>query len=135
MINILILQKSGQCNCLFGFGGKRCGRKMTLNALRYNGSSYSPYESNVLMATSAQLTLSARLENESGILYYSSQYDNGTGNYFLVEFISGVIQLSFTDDDGKPATVRYITIAAVALVTSCVCGLECIKHLHVLPYM
>ena len=80
---------------------------MTLTAFRYNGSTYSPYTSNVPMATSAQLTVSAKLENNNGILYYFSQYDNGTGNYFLVQFVNGIIELSY-DEGGSVTTVRYI---------------------------
>ena len=59
------------------------------------------------MPTSAQLTVNARLENENGILCYFSQYKNGTGNYFLVQFLNGIIELSFSER-GSVTTIRYI---------------------------
>ena len=59
------------------------------------------------MATSAQLTVNARLENENGILYYFSQYGNGTGNYFLAQFLNGIIELSFSESESV-TTIRYI---------------------------
>ena len=60
------------------------------------------------MPTSAQLTVNARLENENGILYYFSQYENGTGNFFIVQFVNGIIVLSFSE--GKLVTIiRYVT--------------------------
>ena len=59
------------------------------------------------MATSAQLTVNARLESENGILYYFSQYGNGTGNFFLVQFLNGIIELSFSEGESV-TTIRYI---------------------------
>lgn len=84
----------GQCPCLVGYEGVQCDIKQTLSNLRYNGNAYSRYMIDVPMATSAQLVLSIKLENENGILYYISQYENGTGDYFLAQFINGIFEVS-----------------------------------------
>ena len=57
------------------------------------------------------------LQNEDGILFYFSQYENGTGSYFLTQFINRTIELSF-NIGGSLMTIRYITINVVAMVTS-----------------
>lgn len=58
------------------------------------------------MVTGGQLIASLRLENESGILYYLSQYENGTGDYFLAEFINGTLVLTF-NQAGSTIIIRY----------------------------
>ena len=74
------------------------------------------------MATMAHLTVAASLESKNGIIYYFSQYGNGTGNYFLVQFIDSVIMLSFSEL-GKVTVIKYVTNSTitnttVALVTN-----------------
>ena len=90
---------------------------MDITAVGYDGSSYSTYTSTISMATMAQLTVTARLDSENGILYYFSQYDNGTGNYFLVQFIDSVITLSFSEL-GEVTVIKYVTNTTVAVVTN-----------------
>lgn len=65
-----------------------------MSSLRYDGSAYSSYMIDVLMAVSAQLTLSIKLENENGILFYISEHENGTGNYFTGQFVDGIFEVS-----------------------------------------
>ena len=90
---------------------------MDITAVGYDGSSYSTYISTIAMATMAQLTVTARLDSENGILYYFSQYNNGTGNYFLVQFINRVITLSFSEL-GEVTVIKYVTNTTVAVVTN-----------------
>ena len=85
----------------------RCGNEVSLSALRYNGSSYSPYIANVAMATRAQLGANVGLENGNGILYYFSEFENGTGGYFLTRFVNATIELSFSVN-GSSTVIRYI---------------------------
>ena len=63
------------------------------------------------------VTVAANLESKNGIIYYFSQYDNGTGNYFLVQFIDRVIVLSF-GELGKMTVIKYVTNITVTLVTN-----------------
>lgn len=76
--------------------------------MKYNGSAYSSYSSNIVMATSIKLTVNARLENGNGILYYFSQYKNGTGNFILVQLVNRIVALSFSEGRSV-TTIRYIT--------------------------
>lgn len=96
-------------------------------ALKYNGTSYSPYIANVVMATRVQLDIGVRLESRSGLLYYISQYENGTGNHILVEFINGIIVVDISQD-GTSFTARYITVVMVILLHMCICHLERIRN-------
>ena len=59
------------------------------------------------MATMAQLGATVGLENENGILYYLSEFENGTGSYFLTRFVNGTIELSFSIN-GSKTVIRYI---------------------------
>ena len=95
----------------------RCGKRERLSAFRYNGSTYSSYTSNVPMATTAEIGAGVGLQNENGILYYFSQYENGTGAYFLTQFINRTIELSFIGINGSLTTIRYIIIGVVVMVT------------------
>ena len=70
------------------------------------------------MATTAQLAATVGLEKENGILFYFSQYENGTGSYFLTQFINSTIELSF-NVEGLLTTIRYIIISVVVMVTRC----------------
>ena len=72
----------------------QCDIKQTTSDLRYNGNAYSRYMIGVNMVTSTQLVLSIKLENENGILFYVSQYENGTGDYFLAQFVNGIFEVS-----------------------------------------
>lgn len=78
---------------------------MTISGIKYNGNAYSYYDLNVPMATSAQLILSVSLENESGILYYLSEYENGTGDYFIAQFVNSTFELSVSEN-GSITTIR-----------------------------
>jgi len=94
---------------LFGFTGLRCGNKKTTSGIKYDGTAYSYYQSNVPMATSAQLVLSVRLENENGILYFFSEYDNGTGDYFIAQFVNSIFELSISEG-GSTTNIKYVII-------------------------
>ena len=69
------------------------------------------------MATMTHVTVAANLESKNGIIYYFSQYENGTGNYFLVQFIDSIIMLSFSEL-GKVTVIKYVTNTTVTLVTN-----------------
>ena len=59
------------------------------------------------MATVALLGANVGLENENGILYYISEFENGTGGYFLTRFVNATIELSFSIN-GSLTVIRYI---------------------------
>ena len=96
----------------------RCGNEVSVAASRYNGSSYSPYTANVTMTTMGELRANVGLENENGILYYFSEFENGTGSYFLTRFVNCTIELSFCIN-GSMTVIRYIL--ALASVPALLC--------------
>ena len=112
----------------------RCGKRDSLSAFRYNGSTYSSYTSNVPMATTAEMGADVGLQNENGILYYFSQYENGTGGYFLTQFINRTIELSFSTGE-SPTIIRYITTRVVIVTHAFMLSVRGEKQLPMNQFM
>jgi len=94
-----------ECFCPFGKSGVRCEREVEITEPSFNGNSFLSYPTPRAIRK-LKMGMRVKPENtEDGVLMYSSQSNNGDGDYTALSLKDGHLEFQFDTGSG-PAIIR-----------------------------